>query len=103
MRMPGVRLRLWHAMAVVAFTGAVVATYVWLASPGSPPDLPPSAIIVSRSRILIVGGYHIPDTSPAFPIILCLASTVMVGLPVGLIALIVWVGRVIGRRIGRNA
>jgi len=40
-------------------------------------------IIVSRTRYLIVGGYGIPDTSPAFPVILLLGSTVMVGLPVG--------------------
>jgi hypothetical protein len=89
-------------MAVVAFTGAVVANYVWLGSLGSSSDRPPSELIVSRSSFLIVGGYDIPDTSPAFPIILCLASTVMVGLPVGLIALIDWVGRVIGRRIKRE-
>jgi hypothetical protein len=99
--MPRVRFRLWHSMAVVAFTGTVVAIYVWLDSLGTPPDLAPSQF--RHSRYLIVGGYDIPDTSPAFPIILCLASTLMVGLPVGLIALIVWVGRVIGRRGSRNA
>jgi hypothetical protein len=90
-------------MALVAFTGAVVATYVWLdAPPSAPSDLPTGGILVSRKRFLIIGGLGIPDTSPAFPIVLCLASTMMVGLPAGFVALIVWVGRVIGRRISRK-
>jgi hypothetical protein len=95
MQVPRVRLRLWHSMAVVAFAGAVFATYVWL---DSLDEITP-AILVTGNRRVVVAGYELNGTSPAFSVVQLLVATVMIGLPVGVFA---WAARVLGRGLNRD-
>jgi hypothetical protein len=58
MRLPRMRLRLWHLMAVVAIVGIVASAYVWFFPPAPAPN---HAVWRSNFSVTVeVGGYVFP-------------------------------------------
>ena len=102
MRIPHVRFRIWHLMAIVAITGLMAAGYV---SVFPPEPQASSHTLIWRHNYYVtleIAGYVFPHTSPAFWIVSGFALSVVIGLLVGLIAIIVRATKVLRRRTIRN-